>query len=75
MQLASVFLQLAAAGRIGTTKKNVNSALEWGKLYAKFSFREVYSMIYVRKSHFTAPLMRRRKTKFPTIYPTIYFPK
>ena len=38
MQLASGFIQLAAAGRIGTTKYmftvflkgNVNSALEWG---------------------------------------------
>ena len=24
---------------------------------------------------FTAPLARRRKTKFPTVYPTIYLPK
>ena len=38
MQLASSFMQLAAAGRIGATKyiftvflrKKVNSALEWG---------------------------------------------
>ena len=28
--------------------------------------------MYVRKSPFTAPLVRRRKTKFLTVYPTIY---
>ena len=41
----------------------------------KISFEEVYRLIYGRKSHFTAPLARRRKTKFPTVYPTIYLPK
>ena len=35
---------------------------------------DVYRSIYVRKSCFTAPLMRLRKTKFPTAYPTIYPP-
>ena len=45
------------------------------KPYSKFSFGEVYRWIYVRKSRFTASLARRRKTKFPTVYPTIYLPK
>ena len=36
---------------------------------------EVYRRIYIRKSRLTAPLTRRRKTKFPTVYPTIYLPK
>ena len=31
--------------------------------------------MYIRKLRFTAPLARRRKTKFPTVYPTIYLPK
>ena len=83
MQLASGFMQLAAAGRIGATKyifsvflrEKFNSALEWGYPYSKFSFGEVYRRIYVRKSRFTALLTRRRKTKFPTVYPTIYLPK
>ena len=35
----------------------------------------MYCQIYVRKSSFTAQLTRRCKTKFPTIYPTIYLPK
>ena len=35
----------------------------------------VYRRINVRKSRFTAPLMRCRKTEFPTVYPTIYLPK
>ena len=35
----------------------------------------VYRRIYVRKSCFTAALTRRCKTKFPTVYPTIYLPK
>ena len=30
----------------------------------KISFEEVFRRIYVRKSHFTAPLAPRRKTKF-----------
>ena len=29
----------------------------------------VYRRIYGRKSRFTAPLTRRRNTKFPTVYP------
>ena len=83
MQLASGFMQLAAAGRIGATKYiftvfskgKFNYALEWGWLYSIFSFGEVYRLIYVRKSRFTAPLTRRRKTKFLTVYQMIYLPK
>ena len=83
MQLASIFMQFAASERLGAKKYiftvflkgNVNSALEWGLPYSKFSFREVYRRIYLQKSRFMAPLTRRRKTKFPTIYPTIYLPK
>ena len=41
----------------------------------KFPFVEVYRRIYVRKSRFTAPLARRSKTKFPTVYPATYLPK
>ena len=37
----------------------------------KIFIGEVYRRIYVRKSRFTAPLARRCKTKFPTVYPTI----
>ena len=54
------------------SRRHCRSALEWGKPYSKFSFGEVYRRIYVRKSRFTAPLARRRKTKFPTVYPTRY---
>ena len=43
--------------------------------YSKFSFGEVNHRIYLRKSHFTAPLARRWKTKFPTVYQRIYLPK
>ena len=76
-------MQFAASERLGAKKYiftvflkgNVNSALEWGLPYSKFSFREVYRRIYLQKSRFMAPLTRRRKTKFPTIYPTIYLPK
>ena len=32
-------------------------------------------IIYGRKLRFTAPLTRRRKTKFPTVKPPIYLPK
>ena len=39
------------------------------------SFGAVYRRIYVRKLYFTAPLTRRCKTKFPTVYTTIYLPK
>ena len=43
--------------------------------YSEFSFVEVYHQIYVRKSCFMALLARRCKTKFPTLYLTIYLPK
>ena len=33
------------------------------------------SGFYGRKLRFTAPLTRRRKTKFPTVKPPIYLPK
>ena len=47
----------------------------------KFSFGEVYCRIYGWKFSFTAmrkfsfTATRCRKTKFPTVYPTIYLPK
>ena len=41
----------------------------------KFSFREVYCLIYVRKPLFTAPFDRQCKTKFPIVYPMIYLSK
>ena len=78
-------MQLAAAGRIGATKyifafllkKNVNSVhgsrvVHWN---GDNHIWEVYRRIYVRKSRITAPLTRRRRTKFPTVHPTIYLPK
>ena len=49
-------------------EKNVNSALEWGQPYSKFSFGEVYRWIYVQKSLFTALLTCRHKTQFLTVY-------
>ena len=52
--------------RVATAEVHYNS---------KFKFGEAYRRIYVRKSSFTAPLARRRKSKFPTIYPTINLPK
>ena len=42
------------------------------KLQKCNQFGEVYRRIYVRKSRFTAT--RRRKTKFPTVYPTVNLP-
>ena len=32
-------------------------------------------VLRLRTTRFTAPLARRRETKFPTVYPTIYLPK
>ena len=83
MQLASGFMQLTAAGcrcnivhfRCHFKRKMLITALEWGLPYSKFSSREVYRRIYIQKSSFTAPLTRRRKTQFPTVYPTIYLHK
>ena len=37
------------------------------KLYSKFSFGEIYHLIYVRKSCFMAMIAGHLKTKFPTI--------
>ena len=56
-------------------ERKIQKCIRMGITIFKISFREVYRRIYVRKSRFTAPLARRRKTKFPTVYPTIYLPK
>ena len=42
---------------------------------SNLSFGEVNRRFYGRKLRFTAPLTRRRKTKFPTVKPPIYLPK
>ena len=55
-------------------RPDCRSTLEWGQPYPKFSFGEVYRRIDIRKLCFTAPLMHRCKTKFPTVYPLIYLP-
>ena len=47
---------------MGITASNLSS----GKVNRRF---------YGRKLRFTAPLTRRRKTKFPTVKPPIYLPK
>ena len=41
----------------------------------KFSFGEIYRRICIGQSRFTTPLTCHRKTKFLTVYPTIYLPK
>ena len=46
-----------------------------GMTIFKVSFGEVYRRIYGPKWLFTGSLASRRKTKFPTLYPTIYVPK
>ena len=53
----------------------LQKCIRMGITIFNFAFGEVYRRIYIRKSHFTAPLARRRKTKFPTVYPKIYLPK
>ena len=40
----------------------------------KIVIREVKRRFCGRKLHYTAPLTCRRKTKFPTIKPTVYLP-
>ena len=83
--LTSGYMQLAScsAGRrrcnmyIFTVflKGKCYKCIRMGIIKFKISFWEVYCWIYVRKSRFMASLTRRRKTKFPTVYPTIYLPK
>ena len=41
--------------------------IRMGITVLKFSFGEVYHRIYVGKSHLTAPLTCRRKSKFLTV--------
>ena len=54
----------------------LQKCIRMGITVFKLSFGAVYRRIYVRKSRFTAPLARRRKTaKFPTVCLTIYLPK
>ena len=65
MRLATLYfeLKLLKCIRMGIT------------IFNNFILGGISSDICVRKSRFTAPLARRRKTKFPTLYPTIYLPK
>ena len=44
---------------------------KYGDAFSKSS--SIY--MYFRKSRFTAPFARGRKTKLPTVYTTIYLPK
>ena len=68
MQLVIGFMQLSAAGgrcnivyfHCPFEGKKVNSVLQWGISYSKFSFGEVYHWIYVWISRFTALLARCR---------------
>ena len=55
--------------------KQAQKCIRKGINMFKYSFGEVYCRIYGWKSRWMAPLMHRRKTKFPTLYPTIYLPK
>ena len=48
----------------------LQKCIRMGKPYSKFSFGEVYRLIYAWESHFTAPLPQHRKTKYPTVYLT-----
>ena len=43
-------------------------------LNGDYQIQNVYLRIYSRKSRFTAPFNRHGKTKFLTVYPTIYLP-
>ena len=70
MQLASGFMQLAAAGHMGATNYIfavlLKEKCEWCIRMAITIFKTFISGVYVRKSRFTGPLTRRRKTRFPT---------
>ena len=53
----------------------MNKCIRMGITASNLSFGEVNWRFYGRKLRFTAPLTRRRKTKFPTVKPPIYLPK
>ena len=53
----------------------MNKCIRMGITASNMSFGEVNRRFYGRKLRFTAPLTRRRKTKFPTVKPPIYLPK
>ena len=53
----------------------MNKCIRMGITASNLSFGEVNRRFYGRKLRFTAPLTRRRKTKFPTVKPPIYLPK
>ena len=55
--------------------KKMNKCIRMGITASNLSFGEVNRRFYGRKLRFTAPLTRRRKTKFPTVKPPIYLPK
>ena len=53
----------------------MNKCIRMGITASNLSFGEVNRRFYGSKLRFTAPLTRRRKTKFPTVKPPIYLPK
>ena len=53
----------------------MNKCIRMGITASNLSFGEENRRFYGRKLRFTAPLTRRRKTKFPTVKPPIYLPK
>ena len=77
--LAFGFTQLTAL--VVLCKQNIfsiekmNKSIRMGITASNLSFGEVNRRFYGRKLRFTAPLTRRRKTKFPTVKPPIYLPK
>ena len=78
MQLANGFMQLAAAGR----RRNMlhflclfegENGTSDNHIQIFYLVSNIVRYVYVLKSCFTASLyiIPRRKTKFPTVYPTI----
>ena len=65
------FMQLAML----QFERKLQKCIRMGITIFIITFREVYRRIYGRKSRFTAPLVCHSKTKFPTVYQTIYLPK
>ena len=67
-------MQLAAAGSIGLTKYIFKEIQNFGKVYRRI-YRYVSEIVFNMFNGSALIRARRCKTKFPTVYPTIYLPK
>ena len=70
-----IMLKFGRCKAVVLKEGNVKKCIKMGITVLKIVICGGKLSVYDRKLRFTAPLTRRRKTKFPTIKPTIHLHK